>query len=87
MVDLPGTYSLIARSKEEVVSRDFIYNNKDNVTVVVVDSTMLEKGLNLLLQIVEVCDKTVLCLNLIDEARKRKIDIDVKRLSNILKEV
>lgn len=83
--DLPGTYSLIARSKEEVVSRDFIYNNKDNVTVVVVDSTMLEKGLNLLLQIVEVCDKTVLCLNLIDEARKRKIDIDVKRLSNILK--
>lgn len=83
--DLPGTYSLIARSKEEVVSRDFIYNNKDNMTVVVVDSTMLEKGLNLLLQIVEVCDKTVLCLNLIDEARKRKIDIDAERLSNILK--
>ena len=69
--DLPGTYSLISHSLEEEITRDFIYNNKDNINIVVCDITMLEKSLNLVLQVMEVSDNVILCLNMIDEARRK----------------
>lgn len=83
--DLPGTYTLMATSKEEEITRDYLYNNKDDITIIVVDSTLLEKGLNLTLQTIKICTKPILCLNLIDIAKKKKIEIDIKRLQNILK--
>lgn len=82
--DLPGTYSLCAHSGEEEVARDFIYFGNRDAVVVVCDATCLERNLNLLLQILEVTPKTVLCLNLIDEAKKKNISVDSKKLSNTL---
>lgn len=82
--DIPGTYSLISHSKEEEVARDFIINN-DNLTIVVCDATCLERNLNLVLQTLEITNRVIVCINLMDEAKKKKIDIDIERLSNILK--
>ena len=82
--DIPGTYSLISHSKEEEVARDFITEN-DNLTIVVCDATCLERNLNLVLQTLEITNRVIVCINLIDEAEKKKIDVDIKRLSNILK--
>ena len=84
LVDLPGTYSLFASSKEEEVSRDFICFNKHDLTVIVLDATMLERNLNLASQIIETGDNVIVCINLMDEAKKRKILIDTKKLQNIL---
>ena len=81
--DIPGTYSLISHSKEEEVARDFIVNN-NNLTIVVCDATCLERNLNLVLQTLEITSRTIVCINLMDEAKKKKIDIDIERLSNIL---
>ena len=83
--DLPGTYSLITHSYEEEITRNFIYNNIDNINIVVCDMTLLEKSLNLVLQVMEVSNKVILCLNMLDEARSKNIDVDINRLSQILK--
>ena len=83
-VDLPGTYSLIAHSAEEEVARDFICFGKSDAVVVVCDSTCLERNLNLVLQILEITPKTVLCLNLMDEAKKKQIQIDIDLLQKKL---
>ena len=80
VVDLPGTYSLQAGSTDEEVARDFILFGRPDVTVVVVDATRLERNLNLVLQILEITDRVVVFLNLIDEARRHGIAIDAKRL-------
>jgi len=64
LVDLPGTYSLMSTSQDEEVARNFILFAKPNVTVIVVDASRLERNLNLVLQILEITDKAVLCLNL-----------------------
>ena len=82
--DLPGTYSLISKSKEEEIARDFIINN-NNLTIVVCDATCIERNLNLVLQTLEITNRVIVCINLIDEAKKKKIDIDIERLANILK--
>lgn len=82
--DLPGTYSLLAHSKEEEVTRDFVYFEDYDALVVVCDATALERNLNLVLQVLEITDKVVICVNLLDEARKKKIDIDLKKLSSLL---
>lgn len=82
--DIPGTYSLISNSKEEEVARDFIINN-NNLTIIVCDATCLERNLNLVLQTLEITNRVIVCVNLIDEAKKKKIEIDLKRLSSILK--
>jgi ferrous iron transport protein B len=82
--DLPGTYSLNSHSKEEQIARDFILSNTTDVTVVICDATCLERNLNLVLQIMEITPNVIVCLNLIDEAKKKKIDINIKRLSEIL---
>lgn len=84
LVDLPGTYSLMANSVEEKVARDFILFGNPHVTVVVTDSTSLERNLNLVLQVLELTDKVIVCVNLIDEAKRKNININLKRLSQIL---
>ena len=81
LVDIPGTYSIMANSVEEEVARDFIcFGNPDSV-VVVTDATCLERNLNLVLQILEITQNVVVCVNLLDEAKKKKISIDLDELS------
>ncbi len=84
LVDLPGTYSLRARSDEEREARDFLASGEADVTVVVVDATCLERNLILLLQVLELTPKVVVCLNLMDEARKKHITVDVSMLADEL---
>lgn len=82
--DLPGTYSLIPHSKEEEVTSEFIIHKDYDVAVVVCDALSLERNLNLVLQTLEVTNQVVLCINLIDEAKKKKVSIDSNKLSKIL---
>jgi len=84
VVDLPGTYSLQAGSADEEVARDFVLFGRPDVTVVVVDATRLERNLNLVLQILEITDRVVVFLNLIDEARRHGISVDAKKLEKEL---
>ena len=84
VVDLPGTYSLQAGSADEEVARDFILFGQPDVTVVVVDASRLERNLNLVLQILEITDRVVVCLNLVDEARRHGVTVDAKRLEREL---
>ncbi len=84
MVDIPGTYSLMANSAEEEIARDFICFGGPDAVVVVADATCLERNLNLVLQTMEITDKVVLCVNLMDEAKKKKIRIDLNLLSSRL---
>lgn len=83
-VDLPGTYSLMAHSAEEEIARDFICFSEPDATVVVCDAVCLERNLNLLLQTLEITNKTVLCVNLMDEAEKKGICINREKLEEIL---
>lgn len=84
IVDLPGTYSLLASSVEEVVARDFICFGKPDVTVVVLDATCIERNLNLLLQVLEITGNVVACVNLMDEAKSKNIKINIEALSKEL---
>ncbi|MER2599525.1 MAG: FeoB small GTPase domain-containing protein [Caldilineales bacterium] len=84
LVDLPGTYSLLATSLDEEVARDFILFGQPDVTVVVVDATRLERNLNLVLQVLEITDRVVVCLNLMDEARRHGLVVDERRLARDL---
>lgn len=84
LVDLPGTYSLLANSADEQVARDFICFGNPDATVVVADATCLERNLNLALQVMEITPKTILCLNLVDEARRKRIEVDCAKLRDIL---
>lgn len=84
LVDVPGSYSLIARSAEEEVARDFICFSNPDAVIVVCDATGLTRNLNLVLQTLETGKKVVVCINLFDEARKRKIEIDLKALEKEL---
>lgn len=70
MVDIPGTYSLMAHSAEEEVARDFICFGEPDAVVVVCDATCLERNLNLVLQILEITGNALVCVNLIDEAKR-----------------
>ena len=82
--DLPGTYSLIPHSKEEEVTSNFIRYDSYDIAVIVCDAVSIERNLNLVLQTLEVTNRVIVCVNLIDEAKKLKIDIDYKKLSSIL---
>ena len=84
IVDLPGTYSLRARSAEEAVARDFLCFGHPDAAIVVCDATCLERGLTLLFQVMETTPKVLLCVNLIDEAEKRGISIDLNALESRL---
>ncbi len=84
IVDLPGTYSLLSTSTDEEVARDFILFGKPDVTVIVMDATRIERNLNLTLQILEITDRAVVCLNLMDEAERHQLNIDDRKLSKEL---
>lgn len=81
LTDIPGTYSLIPHSDEEKVARDFICFKRADAVVVVCDATCLERNLSLALQIGEVCKNTVICVNLMDEAERHGIELDLELLS------
>lgn len=78
--DLPGTYSLLASSPEEEVARDFIWSGQPQVTVVVVDATCLERNLHLVLQIIQRTNNVIVCLNLMDEAQRQDLVVDLQQL-------
>lgn len=84
IIDIPGTYSLMANSTEEEIARDFICFGGADAVVVVADATCLERNLNLVLQTMEITGKVVLCVNLMDEAKKKKIRIDLDLLASRL---
>lgn len=84
LVDLPGTYSLLSTSQDEEVARDFILFGRPHVTIIVVDSTCLERNLNLVLQVLQTTDRALVCLNLMDEAKAHGIEIDSRGLARDL---
>ena len=84
LVDLPGTYSLLAASPDEEVARDFLLFARPDVTVAVVDATRLERNLNLVLQILEITPRVVLCLNQMDGVRRAGLAVDDRRLARDL---
>lgn len=84
LVDLPGTYSLFAHSMEEEIARDFICFKNASCVIVVCDATCLERNLNLVLQTIEITSNVVVCVNLLDEAKKKHILVDLEKLSKIL---
>lgn len=84
VVDLPGTYSLLAITEDEEIARDFILFGHPDVTVIVVDATCLERNLNLVLQVLEITENVVVDLNLMDEANRHHLEIDIPKLSDIL---
>ncbi|HRQ40985.1 MAG TPA: FeoB small GTPase domain-containing protein [Chloroflexota bacterium] len=84
LVDLPGTYSLLSTSLDEEVARDFILFGQPDVTIVVLDATRLERNLNLALQVLEITDRAVACLNLMDEAKRHGLMVDDRRLARDL---
>jgi ferrous iron transport protein B len=84
LVDLPGTYSLLSVSVDEEIARDFLLFGRPDVTVIVADATRLERNLNLALQVLEITDRAVVCLNLMDEARRHRLLVDDRRLARDL---
>lgn len=84
LVDIPGTYSLMANSEEEEIARDFICFENPDTTVIVADATCLERNLNLVLQTLEITSEVVVCVNLLDEAMRKKININLDKLSDLL---
>ena len=84
LVDIPGTYSLMADSEEEKIARDYIDSNKANATVVIVDATLLERNLNLVFQIMNLTNNVIVCVNLLDEAKKKGVSVDLNKLSKLL---
>ena len=84
LVDIPGTYSLMSRSKEEEIARDFLLFGGVDIVLVVCDATTLERNLNLVFQIMEIHPKVVLCVNLMDEAKRKGIEVDLDVLEKEL---
>ena len=84
LVDIPGTYSILSTSEEEEIARDYICFGKPDCTIIVVDATCLERNLNLIFQVMEITNNVILCVNLLDEAKKKKIKIDLDKLSSEL---
>ncbi|TES57695.1 iron transporter FeoB [Halalkalibacterium halodurans] len=80
MIDLPGTYSLFSNSMDEKIARDYLVFEKPDVTLVILDATALERNMNLALQVMEITDRVIICINLIDEAEKLGIEINDKVL-------
>src|SRR5512139_824629 len=84
IVDLPGTYSLLSASQDEEVARDFILFGQPDCTIVVTDATALERNLNLVMQVMEITDHVVVALNLMDEAKRKGLEVDARSLSRDL---
>jgi ferrous iron transport protein B len=84
LVDLPGTYSLLSASQDEEVARDFILFGQPSCTIVVTDATALERNLNLVMQVMEITEHVVVAVNLMDEARRKGLEVDTRSLSRDL---
>ncbi len=84
LVDLPGIYSILSDTAEERCAKNFICDKKPDMVLVVADATCLERNLNLCIQIIGLTKNVVLCLNLMDEAKKKKMEIDIEKLSKSL---
>jgi len=84
LVDLPGTYSLLSASQDEEVARDFILFGQPDCTIVVTDATALERNLNLVMQVMEITDKVVVAINLMDEAKRKGLEVDARSLARDL---
>jgi ferrous iron transport protein B len=84
LVDLPGTYSLLSASQDEEVARDFILFGRPDATVVVTDATALERNLNLVMQVLEITERVIVAVNLMDEARRKGLDVDTRSLARDL---
>jgi len=84
LVDLPGTYSLLSASQDEEVARDFILFGQPDCTIVVTDATALERNLNLVMQVMEITDQVVVAVNLMDEARRKGLEVDTRSLARDL---
>lgn len=84
LVDLPGTYSLLSASQDEEVARDFILFGQPDCTIVVTDATALERNLNLVMQVTEITNRVVVAVNLMDEAKRKGLDVDTRTLARDL---
>lgn len=84
LVDIPGTYSIMSNSEEEEIARNYICFGEHDATIIVLDATCLERNLNLVYQVLEITNKVVVCVNLLDEAEKKGISIDFSTLSESL---
>ncbi|MDP6618418.1 MAG: FeoB small GTPase domain-containing protein, partial [Nitrospinota bacterium] len=84
LVDLPGSYSLLSAGYDEEIARDFILFGRPAVTVIVADANRLERNLNLVQQVLEITDRAVVCLNLMDEAKRHGLSVDDRRLARDL---
>jgi len=84
LVDLPGTYSLLSAAQDEEIARNFILFGQPDCTIVVTDATCLERNLNLVLQVLEISDHVVVCVNLMDEAKRKGIKVDTRSLARDL---
>ncbi len=84
LVDLPGTYSLLSASEDEEVARNFLLFGQPDAVIVVTDATALERNLNLVLQILEITDKVVVAVNMMDEARRKGLEVDTRTLGKDL---
>lgn len=84
LVDIPGTYSLLAHSEEEEVARNFICFSAPDAAVVICDAMCIERNLNLALQIMEVCENVIICINMMDEAKRKRIKIDINKIEKRL---
>ena len=84
LVDIPGTYSLLSHSPEEEAARNFLLFGGADAVVAVCDASCLERSLNLVLQILEITKNVLVCVNLLDEADRKGISIDLEKLSLLL---
>ena len=79
-----GTYSLISDSEEERIAKEYIESEQSDLVLIVIDATSIERNLNLVYQILNITTKVIVCVNLLDEANKKGISIDLNKLSNLL---
>lgn len=84
LADIPGTYSLMAHSQEEEVARNFLLFEQPDGVIIVCDATCLERNLNLVLQTLEITRRAIVCVNLMDEAKRRQIHVDLPALEKQL---
>jgi Fe2+ transport system protein B len=84
LVDLPGTYSLLSDSPDEEIARNFLLFGQPDCTIVVTDATALERNLNLVLQVLEITDRAVVCVNMMDEARRHGLEVDTRSMARDL---
>ena len=84
IIDIPGTYSFYPHSAEEEIARDYLISNDFDAVLVVCDAGCLEKNITFVLQVMEVCKNVIICINLIDEAKRKGISVDSEKLSKLL---